>query len=364
MKSVLLSTYRALIKHASTFDANVAHRAMLCASPIHSYDHLKREWVSFDSAQEWDENRRSVDVLIRALNDSKEWYHPSHRKGTLKSFIREKFRSSPFSTQNLNFAFAAVKTLNHTKTASSSLVDCSPSPTDPIWNASNFSLIDTVPMLGIHETSNHFIVAHPLLSGFFRHSIVLMLKHESSGALGVIVNKPLSNNNGELIPLWSVVPDQHPLFSKHLANHPVMLGGPVGVESGDMMLIFHNCGDVTGARCIGEGPNGKVFLNGELDSMVEMLEKGICKKEDFICFLGYSSWGEEQLSGEIERGSWFCVAHGPCRSEDLLQHLNRSHQVGSSVVPSKAWCNLLHSLGGEFVELTKLRALQSKPLEP
>ncbi|CUE76173.1 Hypothetical protein, putative [Bodo saltans] len=363
MKKVILSSYRALIKHAHAFDASVAHRAMLCSSPIHNYDHLKREWTSYDSSQEWDESRKSVDAFIRVLNDSKEWYHPSHRKETLRSFIRNRFRNSPFSTQNLNFAFAAVKVLHHSQSAASSLVDRSPTPTHPIWDPSDFSVLETIPLHGTNETSNHFVVAHPLLPGIFRHSIVLILKHDSSSALGVIINKPLTNSEGAVTPLWSIVPDQHTLFTKFLSNHAVMLGGPVGAESSDMMslLILHNCGDVAGASCVSEGPHGKVFLNGELDSMVECLEKGICEKDNFICFLGFSSWGEGQLSGEVERGSWFSVAHSANRKQDLVRHFSQTHHDTCAAPYSNAWCDLLQTLGEEFGDLTKLRSLQSKP---
>jgi putative transcriptional regulator len=363
MKSVITSTYRALLKQASEVDKNVALRAMLCASPIHFYDHEKREWAPFDGSHEWHASRKAVDALIRKLNGSKEWYHPPREPNhnTMRQFVQEMFRASPFSTQNMNFAFSAVKSLSHSISAATSLTDVSPAPALPVWNADNFSLMNAVAKSSVEDLSEHFIVAHPLLPGIFRHSLVLVLKHDDSGALGVIINKPLTDNKGMLTPVWSALPDQHPLFTKHLAQHPVMIGGPVGATPDSLMslLILHNCSDVVGARCVGKSAAGDVYLNGEIDSMFEAIESGKCKPEQFVCFLGYSSWGEGQLSGEVEMGSWFCVDHGPKRTENLAQFMNESllNSGTASFDPVNSWCDMLHTLGGEYRELTRLRGL-------
>ena len=70
------------------------------------------------------------------------------------------------------------------------------------------------------------LLAHPALNDpNFRRTVILMSTHDSDGAMGVVLNRPLGRRLGELNGDFSLGP---------LASVPVFRGGPVQTEQ--MML--------------------------------------------------------------------------------------------------------------------------------
>jgi putative transcriptional regulator len=400
MNILVHSTYRALLKQAARMDADVATRAMLCASPIQVYDHAQREWTEFEGSRDWHDSRKAVDNLIRKLNRGKEWYHPElpaaaqgaragdtspcdgGRRGELYKYVRNMYRSSPFSTQNLSLAFSAVKSLTHTNAAAAKLtpaVTLSPpsgfrqgdycvAPSLP-YNAPLDAMDkeDAVKSMAVSDGAR-LLIAHPLVPGFFRHTVIFLMRFDRYGAFGVVVNRPLTNSDGTVVPVWSALPDEHPLLVKHLSQNPIMIGGPVSTATSieQSLILLHTHPNVTGAVRLVTPEVGDLCTGGSMDELAALFETGVAKAQDFMCILGYSGWGNEQLEGEIEHGSWFCAQHKKASdstgysTSDLLLHTSRivsGKGLEAVQEPTPSWVGMLHALGPPYAQLGRLQRL-------
>src|SRR3984893_17589959 len=129
-----------------------------------------------------------------------------------------------------------------------------------------------------------FLVAHPnMLDPNFRRAVLFISAHDpNDGAIGVIINRPLEKNIGDLV---SETPPQN------LADVPVFFGGPVG--NNQLMLVafeWHK----------GEG----IKLNQ--DSLIPD-QPAVDLSEDapsVRAFLGYAGWSAGQLEAEMKQKAW------------------------------------------------------------
>ncbi|MBE0590850.1 MAG: YqgE/AlgH family protein, partial [Gemmatimonadales bacterium] len=76
--------------------------------------------------------------------------------------------------------------------------------------------------------SNHFLIAMPgMADSNFDGTVVFIAEHDERGALGIVVNRPLELDFGELFERIDV-----PLRPRELARRPVYYGGPVQTDRG------------------------------------------------------------------------------------------------------------------------------------
>jgi len=144
------------------------------------------------------------------------------------------------------------------------------------------------------------LVATPaLLDPNFERTVVLMLDLDDSGALGVVLNRPSTVPVREVLPDWT-----------DLAGEPDVLfqGGPVSTDS----ALAVGAASVLGPEPDVE-PVGFRRLYGDvgivdLDTPTEIVAPALTGMR---IFAGYAGWGEEQLAGEIQEGSWFVVPSEP-----------------------------------------------------
>lgn len=118
----------------------------------------------------------------------------------------------------------------------------------------------------------------------FRHTVVLMGEHDARGAVGVILNRPLSTTVTEAVPpLASLVEGDPPLFE----------GGPVAQEEAVLLVETTRSGllDVPVLGSVG-------FLTGEVS---EALRSEILRARVFV---GHAGWGPGQLESEMESEAW------------------------------------------------------------
>lgn len=131
---------------------------------------------------------------------------------------------------------------------------------------------------------------HLLISGGglfdpnFRHTVVLVGEHNSEGALGVVVNRPLDVTVEEAVPVLGplVRPGEH-----------LYQGGPVQPSQPVLLaeLAYPELADVLVFGSIG-------FLIGEIPADIG---PGIRRAR---VFAGYSGWGPGQLEAEMEQRAW------------------------------------------------------------
>ncbi|MFM8305111.1 MAG: YqgE/AlgH family protein [Actinomycetota bacterium] len=145
----------------------------------------------------------------------------------------------------------------------------------------------------MHEsTRGRLLVAAPtLLDPNFVRTVVLMIEHNPSGALGVVLNRPSTTPLGELLPAWGALA---------LAPGVVHLGGPV---QPDGMIGLGALGtepvDTGGVHEIWPGV-GTLDLDAPPPG-------GPGSIRGVRCFAGHAGWGPAQLDGEIAAGGWFVV---------------------------------------------------------
>lgn len=147
-------------------------------------------------------------------------------------------------------------------------------------------------MIKANLLSNHFLVAMPVLADSnFTKAVVYLHEHTAQGALGMIINKPLQINLGNVLDHLDIAATQ-----AKIADHKVLMGGPVGQEHG-FIIYDHEVSD----------PNDglDVTVSASKETLKDIaLGKG---PTDFIITLGYSGWEAGQLEKEIARNDWLTV---------------------------------------------------------
>lgn len=130
-----------------------------------------------------------------------------------------------------------------------------------------------------------FLVASPHLgdANFFR-TVVFLLHHDSEGAFGLVLNRPLSMTAEEQ---WDEL-----VGTEYNFDGPLYSGGPVPGPP----LALHN------SRAHSDE---EVLPGVHLASRSELLDTLVQNPPDqFRLFTGYAGWGAGQLEQELEVGGW------------------------------------------------------------
>lgn len=143
------------------------------------------------------------------------------------------------------------------------------------------------------DLTGKIIIAMPALADpRFAHSVVLICAHSDEGAMGLILNKPLSDLSfSELLTHLNI--PQAPK-GRDIRVH---FGGPVERGRG---FVLHSADFMSGAATM-EIPGG-LAMTATLD-ILEALARGDGPVHAMLA-LGYAGWGPGQLEGEIARNDW------------------------------------------------------------
>lgn len=151
-------------------------------------------------------------------------------------------------------------------------------------------------------TTGQLLVSTPQIQmSCFHKSVIFMAGHGPDGAMGFIVNQPLTKMTlAQLLGYFSITPE------KGFVDMPVYFGGPVDAGRG---YVLHSPEYETAGTA---KLNDRLSLTTSLDILKDLARgEG---PEQKILLLGYSGWAPGQLEGEIEANSWFSVPS----SEDLI----------------------------------------------
>jgi putative transcriptional regulator len=137
------------------------------------------------------------------------------------------------------------------------------------------------------------LLAHPVLKDpNFRRTVVLMSSHTAEGAMGVVLNRPMSRKLGDLNVDFALGP---------LRDVPLYSGGPV--ETKQLLLAAWQTRD----------DGFQMHFGIEPEKAAQMAtEEGV----HIRAFLGYSGWTGGQLERELKHDTWI-VTEVPA---DLLEH--------------------------------------------
>lgn len=133
----------------------------------------------------------------------------------------------------------------------------------------------------------------------FAETLTLVCEHNSSGAFGFTVNRPLEIEVSELLTQQKMAfePDNP------IAKQPLFSGGPVEVERG---FVLHSAE---------KSWEGTMTINDHFAvTASEDVVHSIVKNEGpekFLFILGYSGWGAGQLDDEILNNVWLTTDASP-----------------------------------------------------
>ena len=143
--------------------------------------------------------------------------------------------------------------------------------------------------------THNFLVAMPSLQeGVFAGTLTYICEHNENGALGIVVNRPISLTLASMFDQMSI-----PLNQPALGKMPVHFGGPVQTERG---FVLHDAqGDWQSTLRI----NDRLALTTSKD-ILEAVGQGKGPGR-LIVTLGYAGWDQGQLEHEITENAWLTV---------------------------------------------------------
>jgi putative transcriptional regulator len=143
------------------------------------------------------------------------------------------------------------------------------------------------------ETARTFLlVAQPdMLDPNFSRTVVLVMRPEEGGPLGVILNRPTNVQLRELYPERAELTGRDDL---------VFFGGPVQPDA----LLFAFRSAVKPPK--GLNVTGDIYISGFSEVLDELLKHPENAKEQRF-FAGYAGWAQGQIEFEIARGGWYTL---------------------------------------------------------
>jgi putative transcriptional regulator len=134
----------------------------------------------------------------------------------------------------------------------------------------------------------------------FSRTVVLLLDHDSTGTIGVVLNRPTTLAVAEALPSWASLVGPPP---------PVLFqGGPVGLESA--LALATLAAVPVDAAAAPVGWRGVVGAIGMIDLDARTEDIGPALRELRV-YAGYSGWGPGQLDSELAGGAWLVVDSEP-----------------------------------------------------
>jgi putative transcriptional regulator len=132
----------------------------------------------------------------------------------------------------------------------------------------------------------------------FQNTVIYMVEHSASGAMGLIVNRPFG-----AMPMARLL-EHLELEAPGVAREiEVYYGGPVEPERG---FLLHSAEVVMeGSIVVGDG----VAMTAEAE-MLHKIARGEGPERSLFAF-GYSGWGPSQLEAEFARDDWFTIPFDP-----------------------------------------------------
>jgi putative transcriptional regulator len=147
--------------------------------------------------------------------------------------------------------------------------------------------------------ANQLLIAMPgMADPNFSSTVTLICEHNAEGALGIVINRPLTLKLGGLFEQLNV-DDVNP----DAAADPVLMGGPVGPERGFVLHeathSYENSVAISNSICL-------TLSRDVLDAMAS----GEGPRKSLVA-LGYAGWEPGQLESEILANSWLNVTATP-----------------------------------------------------
>jgi putative transcriptional regulator len=147
--------------------------------------------------------------------------------------------------------------------------------------------------------AGQLLIASPAMSDpRFQQTVVLMVRHDQSGAFGIVINRPVGER-----PLAKFLEAIGEKGSDATGNVRIFVGGPVQPELG---FVVHSA-DYQRAETL--AIDGRLAMTSSLELFRDVAaKKGPAK---FLFAFGYAGWGPGQLEGELALNAWYMAPADP-----------------------------------------------------
>jgi putative transcriptional regulator len=149
----------------------------------------------------------------------------------------------------------------------------------------------------------------------FYKSIILIVDQTDEGITGFILNR-----RSELFITREVE-------SSEKIKIDIFYGGPVSSEHFYLLRSEKNYTEIINVY-------DNLFWGNNLDFLINQIEKGIIKMDDFTLFQGYSGWDMRQLDDEIAKNNWIIYDK---KVEEIFSYKEKN-----------SWNNLIKEFGNKY----------------
>jgi putative transcriptional regulator len=147
--------------------------------------------------------------------------------------------------------------------------------------------------------ANQLLIAMPGMEDpNFSSTVTLICEHSVDGALGIVINRPLTLKLGGLFEQLEVG-DADP----QAAADPVLMGGPVGPERG--FVLHESTHSYENSLAVSKAIN--LTLSRDV---IDAMATGSGPRKSLVA-LGYAGWEAGQLEEEMLANSWLNVTASP-----------------------------------------------------
>jgi putative transcriptional regulator len=166
---------------------------------------------------------------------------------------------------------------------------------------------------GVESTAGRLLVATPTLGDpNFAHTVVLMVDHSETGALGIVLNRPTATPLERELPGW---------LDRVVEPLVVFRGGPVQADDAVIGLAWAPgaplATDPPADRPVGGSSTGADAWHALAGGAIGTVDLSRPPEEAGVdvvslrVFAGYAGWGPGQLEVELARQDWYVLEVGP-----------------------------------------------------
>lgn len=176
------------------------------------------------------------------------------------------------------------------------------------------------PLNQLDPKRGRLLVSGPYLPDpYFRRTVVLLCDHDGEGSFGFVLNRYIDLQISDLVEGFPAIKTR------------VAIGGPV--QSGNLYYLHTFGARLAGSQEVVAG----VSVGGDFEQLQGMLTADPRLARHVRFFVGYSGWGKDQLSNEMQQRSW------------LVGESTKARIMGTK--RDDLWAETLRSMGGEYATL-------------
>jgi putative transcriptional regulator len=150
-----------------------------------------------------------------------------------------------------------------------------------------------------HSLKGEFLIATPAMRDpRFEHAVILMVRHNSDGALGIVINRPLGEK-----PLTDLLAAFGNKDATASGNVRIFLGGPVQPE---VSFVIHGA-DYRRPETLDIDAHLAATPASEV---IRDIARNSGPMKSLIAF-GYAGWAPGQLEDELARNVWYTAPADP-----------------------------------------------------